>query len=75
MRSEKFLPRKVCQGRVLDEATQSITANRENWINLMIEGEYGLGSVDPHPLKAAVATFAAFLVAGIVPLLAFPSVC
>ena len=37
----------------------------------MIEGEYGLGSVDPHPLKAAMATFFAFLIAGMIPLLPF----
>lgn len=37
----------------------------------MVEGEYGLGSVDPHPFKAAMATFIAFLVAGMVPLLPF----
>ena len=56
---------------VLSDATDAITADRENWIDLMLEGEYGLGSVDPHPLKAALATFAAFLVAGMIPLLPF----
>lgn len=56
---------------VLTDATDAITADRENWIDLMLEGEYGLGSVDPHPLKAALATFAAFLVAGMIPLLPF----
>ena len=37
----------------------------------MIEGEYGLGTVDPNPFKAAMATFMAFLVAGMIPLLPF----
>ena len=27
----------------------------------MLEGEYGLSGVDPHPMRAALATFAAFL--------------
>lgn len=66
-----ILSQKGLSGRVLDEATDAITANRDNWINLMIEGEYGLGSVDPNPFKAAMATFLAFLVAGMVPLLPF----
>ncbi|WP_170561065.1 VIT1/CCC1 transporter family protein [Ruegeria atlantica] len=66
-----ILFQKGLSGRVLDEATDAITANRDNWINLMIEGEYGLGSVDPNPFKAAMATFLAFLVAGMVPLLPF----
>ncbi|WP_170416790.1 VIT1/CCC1 transporter family protein [Ruegeria atlantica] len=66
-----ILTQKGLSGSVLDEATDAITANRDNWINLMIEGEYGLGSVDPNPFKAAIATFLAFLVAGMVPLLPF----
>ncbi len=67
----EILAQKGLSGGVLDEATQEITSNHDNWINLMIEGEYGLGSVDPHPLKAAMATFFAFLVAGMIPLLPF----
>ncbi|WP_377193456.1 VIT1/CCC1 transporter family protein [Ruegeria meonggei] len=67
----EILLQKGLSGPVLDDATDAITANHDNWINLMIEGEYGLGSVDPHPLKAAMATFLAFLVAGMVPLLPF----
>ncbi len=67
----EILAQKGLSGRVLDEATDAITANHENWINLMIEGEYGLGTVDPNPFKAAMATFMAFLVAGMIPLLPF----
>ncbi len=67
----EILAQKGLSGPVLEEATDTITANHDNWIKLMIEGEYGLGSVDPHPLKAATATFLAFLVAGMVPLLPF----
>ena len=37
----------------------------------MMEGEYGLGDLDPHPLKSAATTFLAFLMAGIVPLFPF----
>ncbi|MEX0368351.1 MAG: VIT1/CCC1 transporter family protein [Ruegeria sp.] len=67
----EILAQKGLSGPVLEEATDAITANRENWIGLMLEGEYGLGSVDPHPMKAAVATFLAFLIAGMIPLLPF----
>ncbi|WP_037310799.1 VIT1/CCC1 transporter family protein [Ruegeria halocynthiae] len=67
----EILNQKGLSGRVLTEATDAITANHDNWISLMIEGEYGLGSVDPHPIKAAMATFFAFLVAGMIPLLPF----
>ena len=35
----------------------------------MLVEEYGLSPVDPHQMRAAQATFLAFLVAGMVPLL------
>ena len=67
----EILLQKGLSGQVLEDATDAITASHDNWIDLMIEGEYGLGSVDPHPINAAVATFLAFLVAGMIPLLPF----
>ncbi|WP_170473747.1 VIT1/CCC1 transporter family protein [Ruegeria arenilitoris] len=67
----EILSQKGLTGSVLEDATDAITANHENWIDLMIEGEYGLSGVDPHPMKAAMATFFAFLVAGMIPLLPF----
>lgn len=67
----EILARKGLSGTVLDEATEAITADRETWIGLMLEGEYGLGGVHPHPLRAAMATFLAFLAAGMIPLLPF----
>ncbi|GAA6200018.1 VIT1/CCC1 transporter family protein [Aquicoccus sp. SU-CL01552] len=67
----EILSRKGLSGHVLEEATEEICSDRENWIQLMLEGEYGLAGVDPHPMKAAIATFAAFLVAGMVPLMPF----
>ena len=66
-----ILERKGLSGTVLEEATDEIASNRDNWVDLMIEGEYGLGGVDPHPMRAALATFGAFLVAGMVPLVPF----
>ena len=66
-----ILARKGLSGEVLEDATKAITADQETWIALMLEGEYGLGGVDPHPLKAALATFFSFLVAGMVPLMPF----
>ena len=67
----EILSRMGLSGDVLEQATEAITRNKENWINLMMEGEYGLGGIDPHPLRAATTTFLAFLVAGMVPLLPF----
>lgn len=59
------------EGEVLSQATDAVTQDRENWIALMLEGEYGLGGVDPHPAKSAITTFLSFLVAGAIPLFPF----
>lgn len=67
----EILAQKGLSGSVLEEATDAICADRDNWIALMLEGEYGLGGVDPHPMRAALATFLAFLVAGMIPLMPF----
>ena len=67
----EILRLKGLNGDALDSAVDQISENHEQWIQLMLEGEYGLAGVDPHPLKAAWATFAAFLIAGLIPLLPF----
>jgi VIT1/CCC1 family predicted Fe2+/Mn2+ transporter len=67
----EILRRKGLSGEALEGAVEQITQNHEQWIQMMLEGEYGLASVEPHPLKAAWATFAAFLGAGMIPLLPF----
>ncbi len=67
----EILAQKGLSGEVLEQATMAVTSNREAWIQLMLEGEYGLAPVDPHPMRAALATFVAFLVAGMIPLVPF----
>lgn len=67
----EILARKGLSGRVLEQATDAITKDKESWIALMMEGEYGMGGVDPHPLKAALVTFFSFLIVGLIPLLPF----
>lgn len=67
----EILAQKGLSGAVLEEAVDAITADRERWIDLMVEGEYGMGGIDPNPMRSAMATFLAFLAAGMVPLLPF----
>ena len=67
----EILRLKGLEGDVLEAATDAITSDREHWIALMMEGEYGLGGVDPNPMRAALTTFFAFLAAGVIPLLPF----
>lgn len=58
-------------GRVLEQATEAITQSKDKWIGLMLTDEYGLARDDPRPVRAALATFVAFLIAGAVPLIPF----
>ena len=67
----EILRAKGLDGTVLEDAVAAIAADRKAWIDLMMEGEYGLSMVEPRPLRAALATFAAFLLAGMVPLVPF----
>ena len=67
----EILRQKGLAGKVLEDAVHAIAGNRKAWIALMLTDEYGIAPVDPHPMRAAVATFLAFLVAGMVPLLPF----
>lgn len=65
----EILAQKGLDGETLEAAVNAIARNRTTWIDMMLVEEYGLSPVDPHPLRAAQATFFAFLVAGMVPLL------
>ncbi len=65
----EILSQKGLEGETLDAAVNAIARNRTTWIDMMLVEEYGLSPVDPHPMRAAQATFLAFLAAGMVPLL------
>lgn len=67
----QILQMRGLSGDVLYQATQEISQSRENWIGLMLTDEYGLARDDPKPMRAAIATFGAFLIAGSVPLIPF----
>ncbi|MCB1332901.1 MAG: VIT1/CCC1 transporter family protein [Roseivivax sp.] len=62
---------KGLSGDALDKAVTQISSDKELWISMMLEGEYGLASVDPKPMRAAITTFVAFLIAGMIPLMPF----
>ena len=67
----EILSQKGLEGDTLEAAVNAIARNRTTWIDMMLVEEYGLSPTDPHPMRAAQATFLAFLAAGMVPLLPY----
>ena len=59
------------EGETLERAVEAITSDRERWISTMITEEFGLSENIRAPMTAALATFAAFVVCGVVPLVPF----
>lgn len=58
-------------GDTLDAIVRTITADHALWVETMLREEYGLRRTEYAPVRAATVTFAAFLVAGAMPLLPF----
>lgn len=58
-------------GDLLEQVVAVITADRELWIETMLKEEWGLSLHGPLPIKAAVVTFAAFVLVGLIPILPF----
>jgi len=58
-------------GETLERIVETISANRDVWVDTMLTEERGLSRRGADPLRAAAATFVAFAVAGLIPLLPF----
>jgi VIT1/CCC1 family predicted Fe2+/Mn2+ transporter len=55
----------------LDAAVAAITSNKKYWVDMMMSDELGLNRINTDPKKHALATFSAFVLAGVIPLLAY----
>ncbi|MBL4757314.1 MAG: VIT1/CCC1 transporter family protein [Rhizobiales bacterium] len=59
------------EGDDLDKMVTLATSSKEHWLDLMLTEEYGLSNVQRSPIRSAMATFLAFVLAGFVPLIPF----
>lgn len=59
------------EGELLEQVVETITADKQRWIDTMLHEEHGLPSVVPSAMRAATITFVAFILVGAIPLIPF----
>lgn len=58
-------------GDTLENIVSTIISDKKSWVDTMLVEEHGLALETPRPWMSALATFAAFIVVGLVPLAPF----
>ena len=67
----QIFERKGFSGDDLDRIVSMITADRDRWVDTMVQEEHGLTLEQRSPLKAAAVTLLAFILMGALPLAPF----
>lgn len=67
----QIFERKGFEGADLQRIVELVTSDRERWVQTMLMDEYGLPNAIRSPWVAALSTFTAFLICGLVPLLPY----
>ena len=64
---------KGVRGETLERVVEAITADEDRWLDVMMTEEHGMSRAKRSALRAASATFIAFVIVGAVPLISFVS--
>jgi VIT1/CCC1 family predicted Fe2+/Mn2+ transporter len=64
----QIFARKGFSGSTLETIVETITADRQLWIDTMLAEEHGLQGKHPSPMRSGWVTFAAFVSIGMIPL-------
>lgn len=59
------------KGEDLERIVNVITSDVKLWVDTMIQEEFGMSVKGPNPWRAAISTFTAFVLVGLLPLVAF----
>jgi VIT1/CCC1 family predicted Fe2+/Mn2+ transporter len=59
------------EGHDLEHVVDVMSADRQRWVDTMLREEHGLATSVPSSIRAALMTFVAFLIVGLLPLLPF----
>ena len=67
----RIYSKKGFKGRILDSVIKVVTARKELWADVVMKEDLGLIDFETQPGKKAGVTFGAFIIAGLIPLLAY----
>lgn len=59
------------EGELLEQVVEVITSDHERWVDTMIQEEHGMSLHDHDATKAGLATFVAFSLVGLIPLIPY----
>ena len=59
------------EGELLEQVVEVITADKDRWVDVMMKEELNMTKQDKSPIAMGAMTFSAFIIVGLVPLLAY----